>query len=483
MLNEIVSLDRLTYVDQGITYLNQIDLQIYKGEIFGFLSINSQGQNELIELLKRNLPIHYGKISINNNIVNHYQNSDSSLNPEVYVLDRDSKLINGFTVADNFAVFSNKKSPFIVKDTQNEIRFEEESKKLGLDISGSSLVDDLSTYHRYALEIMRAVASGALFIILRDISNYISQNELTSMFALLRKYAKSGISFGYFCNHHEEQFLISDRVSLWEDGNIIKILEPDSYSDKMMLNYSFDFSKLKEYPADETHKGIVDFKNLTTQNLKELTFSIKPGECVTILDQANEIHSDIISIFQGELLPEMGDIYVKDKPVKEKLLDVFYIPEYPMDSSILSELSFMDNLIIPLNRKIPHLWMRSKVRKSIYSEYKDMFEDYIDLESIDHLKPSILYQLIYERAILYNPKVVLIMQPFSNADMYLRQDIIYLINNLKRSKIAVIILAVNLSDSIFVADRLILVNQGRVESVVGQESFNEIMGTIYSDPL
>lgn len=89
-----------------------------------------------------------------------------------------------------------------------------------------------------------------------------------------------------------------------------------------------------------------------------------------------------------------------------------------------------------------------------------MFNDYLDKQDISALDIHVLYQLVYYKTIVYSPRVVVITQPFSYADMYLRQDIIHLISEIKRRKIAVIILAVNIADSLFVAEHLLVVQGG-----------------------
>jgi ribose transport system ATP-binding protein len=83
-----------------------------------------------------------------------------------------------------------------------------------------------------------------------------------------------------------------------------------------------------------------------------------------------------------------------------------------------------------------------------------------------------LYNLVYYRVHLYNPKVVFCMQPFSDADMYLRHHLIQLIDRLRKKNITVIILAVSISDSLVVADRLMVVEQGKLKNEYHSEKFH-----------
>ena len=73
-----------------------------------------------------------------------------------------------------------------------------------------------------------------------------------------------------------------------------------------------------------------------------------------------------------------------------------------------------------------------------------------------------LYNLVYLRILLYKPKAVFIMQPFSHADMYLRGRIMELIKLLKEKEIAVVILAVSISDTLSITDRLLIMEKGKL---------------------
>ena len=68
-------------------------------------------------------------------------------------------------------------------------------------------------------------------------------------------------------------------------------------------------------------------------------------------------------------------------------------------------------------------------------------------------------EMIYTRILLQKPQVVFCIQPFKGADLPLRMTIWRLMEKLLEHKIAVVIVSVNLSDSLSLADRLIIVDK------------------------
>ncbi len=71
-----------------------------------------------------------------------------------------------------------------------------------------------------------------------------------------------------------------------------------------------------------------------------------------------------------------------------------------------------------------------------------------------------LYNLVYYRIHLLNPKLVFIVQPFSKTDLRTRYYIVSLIRVLKEAGIAVIILTSSIADAERVVDRLCVVENG-----------------------
>ena len=64
MKKEVLRMQRVTYVENDITILDNLNLQIYAGEVMGLLPLDSFGLNKMLELMQKNLPILYGQIYI-----------------------------------------------------------------------------------------------------------------------------------------------------------------------------------------------------------------------------------------------------------------------------------------------------------------------------------------------------------------------------------------------------------------------------------
>ena len=285
MKNEILRVDKVTRVIDGVNVLDDFNLHIFQGEIMGLVCINAHGQKELVELLCQNLPIHYGRIYLNEIMVNNYVRSSLSIN-KVSVIEKQSRLVEDLTVIDNIFVLRRGFKKYFISKKMLGTQFKIYVKELNIDLDGNELILNLSSFEKSVIELLKAVVLGIKLIIIKDISNCVSATDLVKFQEILRYYCKQGFSFLYICNHHEEAFKICNRISLMENGKILKILGEKEFTTEKIKPYYTDYfnDSPKTKIENKLKKGILQFKNISTHHLKNMNFIIEKGKCVAILD-------------------------------------------------------------------------------------------------------------------------------------------------------------------------------------------------------
>jgi len=479
MKTEILRLERVTTIQDEVTLLDNLSLHIFQCEIMGLVCVNANGKESLIQLISQNLPIHYGRVYFNEVLVNNYQHSPFTMN-KVAVIEQKSKLIEDLSVADNvFVLRRGFKKYFINPRVLNE-QLQLFTKEVGLNIDGNDLIANLSPYEKCIVELLRAVIMGAKLIVIRDISNCVSAADLAKFHNLLRYYCKKGFSFLYICNHHEEAFKICNRVSLMRDGKILRVFDQDEFqNDSLVPYYIREFADVaKVMNGCRSREEILTFRNVCTENLNHMTFSVAKGECTVLFDVDNTVLLDMMRLMNGELRQDSGTILLGDAVYSRKQArhavgnGVAFVGEDPIHTMLFKEMSYINNLCMLLDKKQNAVRLNSKIIKSVIREYEPIVGTDIYETNIMNLKLQSLYDLIYYRIELCRPKIVFCLQPFAGADMYLRRHLIELINKLKRKGITVILLSVNIADSLVVADKLILLEKGRFSNEYISSEFN-----------
>ena len=202
---------------------------------------------------------------------------------------------------------------------------------------------------------------------------------------------------------------------------------------------------------------------------------VLPGECVALLDRSNTILEDIVGLMTGNLRPRSGRLVMGGRPFSggdgTRGQAVGVIQADPTRTMIFEGLTALDNLCFMADRKGKFFWSGHAARASIAREYASVFGEDIYERDVRRLSRRTLYDLVYYRMHLYRPAVVFCVQPFFGADMYRRRHIIDLLELLRARGIALVLLMVNISDSLSVADRLLVAENGALLHEYDREGF------------
>lgn len=481
MREEILRLERVTCREQGVVQLENFNLQIFRGEIMGLLAVNSHGLNTLIRLLRRRLPLERGYVYYRERQINAWgsQIPDRTLQ-RIGIIENRSSLVSGMTVADNIFVLRPSFKSWLIRPSLLRTQLEPVLEKLGADFSPDDYVDRLTPFQRFVVEMLKAVLGGCRLIVLREVSTFISDADLSRLHAIIRKFAQEGISFLYIGYHFEELREICDRTALLMNGTIPKVLlrgEPlfpcgEPYHQLVRCQM-----EREESPAP-TEQAAFRARHVTGGKVHDLSFSVQPGECVVLQDLNNQIFGDLLDLLTGQLSLEKGTFELGGKPFAPACTrDMAILLEHAHNSMLLKELSVLDNLCFTLDHRLPEVWRSNRLRRGIQQECGDLLDPELFALWPDQLTTPQKYDLIYARLLLQKPKVIFCVQPFQGADMELRMRIWNHLERLLGQGAALVILAVNLADTLALAHQLIRIHPSGPNEYYTRKDFSTLSST------
>lgn len=474
-------MERVTYQEHGVTKLENFNMTIWQGEIMGLVPVNHHGLSSLVGLLRQNLPLHYGFVYYREKLVNHWQLSGSGSN-RISIIQNRSSLAEGLTIADNVFVLR----PGFKKHVMNPRVFGEQLmpyfNDIEMNLSPEDYIENLSSFERIVVELLKAVVTGNKLVVLDDVGTFLSEEELKKLHKILCHYAGQGISFLYIAAHFEETRQICDRIGLMINGQIIKCFHrTDTPPDTFYFQCTADFDRhvreqLEARIRGTEHKNpVFGCEGLCCGEIRHLDFEAYPGECLVIQEVDGQIFKDLIGVLTGERRPESGIMRVGEARFKGgKGREVAVIQELPTRSMLFPNLSYLDNLCFTLDHRFRGVWSTDRIKRSLRREYEGRLGgDVFDLP-VEDLTEEQQYDLIYTRILIQNPKVVFCVQPFKGAEVSLRLHIWSLLKMLMDKGIAVVILAVNLADSLALADRLVRIQSHQKPQEYDREDFGRL---------
>ena len=479
MRQELLRMDHVSLIRNGEALLDNLNFQMFAGEIMGLLTGRDKKHGQLIELVCRNLPISFGTVWYDGKIVNSYSYSDGNSN-KVCVIEETSHLVQGLSIVDNLFVLRKGFKKYFINERilqeQAKVFFEENEIQVNL----LQRVSSLTPLERCLVELGKGLLLGCRLIIVDNPGNFLSQYELTQFQKMLRKVRDNQISVLYIGNHHQELFRIADRTSLLYDGSIIKIFEQDEMNDQQIAPYITEWFVPGAEAEPDSEEGILHFHNVYTDHLQGLRFVLHKGECLTILDRDNQIASDILALMTGNETCSQGQIILDHKLFTQNLAEhylesgIAIIPKDCTDSLLFWERTYMENLTFLLDRKLKRSFIPGKIYRSIRREYSLIVGNLIDETSISNLSLEEQIALVYHRVRLFKPKVLVCIQPLAKGDMFVRMKILALLREILKGGTAVWIISANISDTLEIADRLMVVENGTCVVSYEKNEFDQV---------
>ena len=482
MREEVLRMEHICCMGGGVRELDYVNMQIFKGEIYGILELENYGIEKLIQLICRNMPMEYGQVFFDEKLVNSAWESDGSRN-RVALISRRSHLIDSLSLADNLFVMREGFRRYVIPERAMELETDRILREAGIRLPAGTRAERLNGYQRLVLEVMKAVIASARLIILWDISDMLSTEELPQFHRLLRKLTEKGNTFLYIYGHHELLRQVCDRIAVFQEQTIRKVLsDQDILRDQIVNVYArYTYHKLLRLSSDVENEMVGDevlrLEHVNYQHIHDLSFSVVRGENVLLLDQSNTIIDELSELVMGKAYPASGSILpcMREQERKKRIA---LVQRDAIHSMLFPELSYLENLCIPLAEKVPFFWQKSKFRKSVYYEYRDKIGPAIRAGNLYELSQKELLTLVYYRYLIARPNLVICIQPLSNMDMHLRGHVLELMAELRNSGIAVLMLNTELYDTFYIANKLLQVEHGHVTKEYRKAQFDEARQTL-----
>lgn len=459
--------------ERGQKTLSDFSLTVYAGEVVGVFSTHATVKNDLIRLVAGQMGADAGRIYLCNEPCP-FEEKDLVRQRRVGVIHSAQTLIDVLSVAENIFVIRKGVKGGVIDGPLLEIQARQLIDEFGMSIAPGTLVRNLSGVERCSLEVLKAIALGAQIVAFKDLSSFLPDVEIDQLLKFAARLKQRGIGFLLVESSVSTLARYADRVVVIKDGRNFWTFAGGGFNDETLKTC---FSRAREAPlADDSliaskqdveRREVLAFDRVNSGVLEALSFSLRQGEELCILDQEGRGIDELLALLGGERRPRSGRILVDGSDYTARnawqALDqkIAFVAENPAESMVFRDLSAIENLCLPSSRKASGFWLNPKYLSSCLNEYSVFFEPGVLDKYPDELSIQDLHKLVYCRWHLYKPDVVVCIKPYSSVDKTLEEISAVFIDKLLRKGIAVLILTSSASEAES-ARRKISINQKNV---------------------
>ncbi|MCI8505459.1 MAG: sugar ABC transporter ATP-binding protein [Lachnospiraceae bacterium] len=489
MQDVIVSMENISKSFPGVKALDNVQFELRAGEVMALLGENGAGKSTLMKILS-------GVYTRDGGTVRIFGQEYGDMTPKqaqaagVAIIHQELNMCRHLSVAENMFLGREMKG----KVALNNAKMEEEAgrilNELKIDISPRQIVGDLPVSKQQMVEIAKALSINAKVLIMDEPTSALTAKEIDDLFRIIHQLKKEGHGIVYISHRLEELQHIVDRVTIMRDGQYITCRDfADMTMDEIIANMVGREIKEK-FPHVECEKGkkIFEVKNLNAGKLvRDISFSVYEGEIVGFAGLMGAGRTETTRAIFGADPKESGEIFVDGREVKIHCpMDairngVVLAPEDRKKDGLCTKLSIRQNLALPnLDLVCSGLGVVSRSKEQTLCdeavENLKIKTPGVDIDA-GNLSGGNQQKVVVGKWLARDSRVVIFDEPTRGIDVGAKVEIYNLINELKKQGIAVIIVSSEMPEVMGVADRIIVMCDGRItgEVMAKETTQNEIL--------
>ena len=484
----IVLLKGIAKYFPGVVANQDVDLEVWPGEIHALLGENGAGKSTLMNILTGIYKPDAGEIIIDG-YAKVFASPVEAIAAGIGMVHQHFKLVKAFTVAENIHLGWSQ-TPAKISAPALEARTAELAASLNLAVKPGARVEDLSTGEQQRVEILRVLARQARVLILDEPTAVLTPAEARELFKALRDFVSRGNAVIFISHKLDEVLEISDRISVLRGGRKVTTADTADCSQKMlaklMVGHEIVLNNLRARgpgAAPVSNHAVLSLEDVTARDdllnvaLDGVSLDIRAGEILGIAGVAGNGQKELSQVLTGMRPVTAGRIMVGGADFTAAgagefaAFGVGHIPEDRLHSGLAPALSVTDNSVIREYRKPPVSAGRrfsprgaTTLAKSIANAAAVAVPDFA--MPVRNLSGGNQQRLVARREMRIADKVLIAAYPSRGLDVGAINTMMRYFVELRDAGVAVIVISEELEELLNISDRIAVMFHGGIMGVV-----------------
>lgn len=479
MADTVLKMTGITKRFPGVLALDHADLELKKGEVHILLGENGAGKSTLIKVLSGTYQKDEGTIEYKGEII---ENTSPKRMKDIGIstIYQEFNLVPMLSVADN--IFLGKEiTKNNSKETLDKKEMYEQAQKiineLHISIDIREKVSNLSVAQQQMVEISRALYGGANIIIMDEPTAALTDNEIDTLFDMIKKLTAQGTSIIYISHRLEEFERIGDRITVMRDGQTIKTLKVHDEDTHGLIKLMVGREIQDIYPDIEFHQGkaLMRVSHLTNKNIADVSFSVHEGEILGVAGLMGSGRTELAKAIFGLDAVNSGDVEICGVKVDIKSPEdairngIALLPENRKEQGLIMVMNVMENITINnLGQFINKGKISAKKELAVANDYIEKLRIRTPgpYQKAMNLSGGNQQKIVVAKWLLSQSKIIIFDEPTRGIDVGARSEIYTLIKALVDKGAAVIMISSDLPEILGLSENILVMAQGHASVIL-----------------
>ena len=479
----------------GAVHANQdVSLAIRPGTIHGIVGENGAGKSTLMGILYGYHRPDRGEILVRGRAAA-IRSPQDALAAGIGMVHQHFMLVEPFTVLEN--VVLGVEGGFLLETglARGRTELERLGREYHLEVDLDARVEDLDVGRRQRVEILKALYRGADLLILDEPTAVLTPQEADHLFRILRALRGEGKTVVLITHKLREIREVTDTVTVMRQGRIVATLPTAGTTAEQLAELmvgrrvSLRVDKGPARPGETVLEvaGLVVQDGQGVARVKGVSFTVRRGEIVGIAGVAGNGQSELLEALAGIRPVKAGQIRwrgidVSDagarSPRRMRRLGLRHVPEDRQRTGLVIPFSARESAILGCHDEPGYNSGPRLRRGAVAASFRRQASEY-DVRPPEGALPTSAFsggnqqKIVLARELDRDPDLLLVGQPTRGVDIGAIEFIHRRLVALRDAGKAILLVSVELDEILALADRILVMHDGRVVGEVTQAEATE----------
>ncbi len=467
----------------GVQALEDVDFEVYAGEVVALLGENGAGKSTLMKILSGAYTMDQGEILMSGRPVTP-DNPHHAQELGISIIYQEFNLTPNQSVATNIFL---GREPY-TGNFFGTLRFVDYRymrreaarllERVGARFSPDALVRDLSVAEQQMVEIAKALATKATVIIMDEPTSALGEEEVAVLFEIIKSLKDQGLGVIFITHRMEEVFRVADRIIVLRDGKRVGGMPIDEATPDSIISLMVGRSLEEVFYREEVNIGetVLEVRGLTRRGMiEDISFELRRGEILGLAGLVGAGRTETVRAIFGADSLDAGEIYIEGQRIMITSPEVAVeaglalVPESRQAQGLVLIHSVARNIALPnLGRLFPNRVIRT-------DRIDLMGQQYVDRLNIrtPNLAQRVMYlsggnqqKVVLAKWLASEPKVLILDEPTRGIDVGAKAEVHAIMSDLARQGIGIIMISSEMPEILAMSDRIVVMCEGRVAGIL-----------------
>lgn len=474
----------------GVLALDGVSMHLDRGEILAVVGENGAGKSTLMKVLAGVYQPDAGELRLDGRVVA-FPTPAAAMAAGVSLIHQELNLAENLSVTDN--LFLGRELSFagplrLLNRDAMRTHANTLLERVGLAPSlRETLVGSLPPGQKQLVEIARALGLEARVIIMDEPTSSLTQKETDRLYVVIDALKIAGVAILYISHRLAEVKRCADRAIILRDGRYVGELPRREIHHDSLVRMMVGRELRSYFPREKrTHAGAAVLKIEGLRYAKgpatPASFEVRAGEVLGMAGLVGAGRTELAEAVFGVRVIVEGSILLDGSPLRVSVpsdaiaAGVLLVPEDRRQHGLVLEEG------VGFNLSLPNLLALSQGRLVSRHREASLHQKMIGQlrvrtpsarQRVGLLSGGNQQKVVFGKWLARSPRVLILDEPTRGVDVGAKAEIYALIDELAGRGVAVWMITSDMEELLGMADRAIVMHEGRVAGELSREALKE----------